>query len=143
MKTYDHQAILCIVNEGFSDLVMEAAKEAGAGGGTVLEARGTANGEAEKLFKIEIQPKKEMVLIIVPTEIKDDVLHSLYKRVGLNTAGQGIAFALPVDHVVGIRKDAAKPAAKDGKESEANQEEVKDNKEEKRAEENPDKNTDK
>lgn len=101
---YTHELILCIVNAGFSDAVMEAARECGAGGGTVIHARGTANKEAESFFKITIQPEKEAVMILVPASIKDDVLHALYQKVGLQTPGQGIALALPVDGVVGLPK---------------------------------------
>ena len=102
MKKFDHEVIFCIVNAGFTDTVMDAAREAGAGGGTVIHARGTANSEAEKAFGIVVQPEKEVVMIIVKSEIRDAVLHALYKSVGLNTAGQGIAFSLPVDSVVGL-----------------------------------------
>ncbi len=102
MKKFEHELIICIVNEGFSDLVMDVAKEVGARGGTVLNAHGTANKEAEKFFAINIQPEKEMVMILVPSSIKEDVMHALYKKVGLNSAGQGIAFSLPVDNVVGL-----------------------------------------
>jgi len=102
MKTFEHELIICIVNEGFSDAVMDAAREVGARGGTVINARGTANKEAEKLFRIDIQPQKEIVMIVVPSALRDGVLHALYKEVGLNTPGQGIAFAMPVDNVVGI-----------------------------------------
>ena len=65
-------------------------------------ARGTANLEAEKMLNILIQPEKEVVMILVDSSIKDDILHALYKAVGLNTPGQGIVFSLPVDQVVGI-----------------------------------------
>ena len=99
---FKHEVILCIVNAGFSDAVMDAAKEFGARGGTVIHARGTANSETEKLFQITVQPEKEIVMILVPTEIKNDILHALYREVGLQTPGQGIAFSLPVDDVVGI-----------------------------------------
>ena len=99
---YNHEAIFCIVNSGYSDAVMEAAKKLGARGGTVINARGTASKEAETFFHITIQPEKEIVMILVPTKIKNDVLHALYKEVGLDTAGQGIAFSVPVDGVVGI-----------------------------------------
>lgn len=102
MKTFDHELIMCIVNEGFSDLVMDTAREVGARGGTVLSARGTANKEAEKLFRIDVQPQKEIVMIVVHNSLRDEILHALYKEVGLNTPGQGIAFAMPVDNVVGI-----------------------------------------
>ena len=103
---FEHEAIFCIVNAGFSDSVMDAAKEFGARGGTVIHARGTANSEAEKLYKITVQPEKEIVMILVPKKIKNDILHALYKAVGLNTAGQGIAFSLPVTEVVGINEAA-------------------------------------
>ena len=99
---YKHEAIFCIVNSGYSELVMDEAKKLGARGGTVINARGTAPKDAESFFGITIQPEKEIVMILVPSSIKEDVLHALYKEAGLDTAGQGIAFALPVDSVVGI-----------------------------------------
>lgn len=100
--TYQHEVIICIVNAGFADAVMDAAKEFGARGGTVIHARGTANSEAVKKFEIPVSPEKEMVMILVPTDIKDDILHALYRAVGLKTPGQGIAFSMPVDSVVGL-----------------------------------------
>lgn len=102
MSKKTHEVIFCIVNAGFSDNAMDAAKACGASGGTVINARGTARADAEKLFNITVQPEKEIVMIIVKKEIKDDILHALYKEVGLNTAGQGIAFSMPVDNAVGI-----------------------------------------
>ena len=106
---FQHECIVCIVNAGFSDAVMDAAKEFGARGGTVVHARGTANQEAEKFFQLTIQPEKEMVLILVPADIKDDILHALYRAVGLKTPGQGIAFSLPVDGVVGLTENIPLP----------------------------------
>ena len=99
---FEHQVIFCIVNSGYSETVMTAAKKFGAKGGTVINARGTASKEAETFFHITIQPEKEIVMILVPKKIKDDVLHALYQEVGLDTAGQGIAFSVPVDSVVGL-----------------------------------------
>lgn len=97
-----HELIICIVNTGFTDVVMDAAKEAGARGGTVIHGRGTANKEAEEFFGISVQPDKETVMILVTSNIRDAVLHAVYNAAGLKTAGQGIAFALPVTNVVGI-----------------------------------------
>lgn len=99
---FEYEMICCIVNTGYSEAVMDAAREFGARGGTVLHARGTANPEAETFFRITVQPEKEMVMILVPAKLKDDILHALYKAVGLNTPGQGIAFSLPVDRAVGL-----------------------------------------
>lgn len=109
-KQYEN--IICIVNSGFSDEVMSAAREVGAGGGTVFSARGTASKEAEKRFDIVIHPDKEVVIILVPTEIKEKVLRALYNKVGLDTPGQGIAFSLPVDDVIGLSEGKAKKEEK-------------------------------
>ena len=81
--------------------------------GTILNGRGTANKEAESFFHIAIQPEKEVVMILVDKEIKDAVLHALYQKAGLDTMGQGIAFSLPVDEVVGLTP--WKAVDKDGK----------------------------
>ena len=102
MKSYKHEVIMCIVNSGFSEAVMDAARELGARGGTVIRARGTANIEAEKLYGIAIQPEKEIVMILVESNLKNDILHAIYKKAGLNTPGQGIAFAMPVEDVAGL-----------------------------------------
>ena len=106
MNNCKHEIIMCIVNSGFSEAVMDAARELGARGGTVIRARGTANAEAEKLYGIAIQPEKEIVMILVDSSIKNDILHALYKAVGLKTPGQGIAFSMPVEDVVGLNTAA-------------------------------------
>ena len=102
------ECILCIVNSGFSDAAMDAAKQFGAGGGTVVHGRGTVSKEAEKIFNITIQPEKEIVMILVQSDIKANILQALYTAVGTNTPAQGIAFSLPVDDVVGINQQSKK-----------------------------------
>ena len=101
-KELTHELVVVIANQGYTEQIMDAARSVGAGGGTVLHARGTASREAEMFFGITVQEEKEIVMILVDSEIKADVLHTLYHAVGLNTPGQGIAFSLPVDEVVGI-----------------------------------------
>lgn len=97
-----YKCIMAIVNNGFSEEAMEAAKAAGARGGTILHGRGTASKEAEKFFNVAIQPEKEIVMIIANTEQTDAILQSLYRAVGTSTKAQGIVFAIPVDETVGL-----------------------------------------
>ena len=104
-----HKCILAVVNNGFSEVVMETARALGAKGGTVLHGRGTISKDAEKFFNITIQPDKEIVMILAKTELVDGILKALYKSIGASTEAQGIAFALPVDSVIGIDE---KPTAK-------------------------------
>lgn len=99
------ELIVCIVNAGFSQNVMEAARAAGARGGTIVRGRGSANPEAEEFFNITIQPDKEIVLILVPRNVKDTILKAVYKNSGLPTEGQGIAFTLPVERTTLVMQD--------------------------------------
>lgn len=102
MSEIKYEMVLCIVNAGYSEQVMEAAKSVGAGGGTLIHARGTANKDAEQFFHISIQPEKDCVMMLVSADIKDDVLHAIYQKVGLDTPGQGIAFSMPISKAVGL-----------------------------------------
>ena len=97
--------IIALVNTGFTELVMDAARSEGAQGGTVVHARGTGNKEMEKRFGIVITPDKEMVLILVKEKLSDKILKAIYDKAGLQTKGQGIAFSLPVEDVVGLKID--------------------------------------
>jgi len=102
----DFELIIAIVNDSYTDLVMDAAKSAGARGGTILNAKGTGNKDIENYFGVVITPEKQIVLIIVPKNIKDAVLSAIYKNVGLNTKGQGIVFSLPASDVLGVAEEA-------------------------------------
>ena len=104
MAEHTYELVVCIVNAGFSQNVMEAARSAGAKGGTILRARGTANPEAEEFFNIRIQSDKEMVMILVPADIKDAVLKAVYKDCGLADDARGIAFSLPVHRTTTIKE---------------------------------------
>ncbi len=94
--------ICVIINKGFSDLVMEAARKKGARGGTVINARGTGNKDIEKFYGIVIHPDKELVLIVIEEDKKEEVMEEIYKECGLETRSQGIVFALPVKDVKGL-----------------------------------------
>ena len=102
MADNKHSAIFAIINQGFADEVMVAAKAAGARGGTILSGRGTASKQAETIFDIMVHPEKEIVLIVVDTLIRDKVLHEIYRELGFKSDAQCITFSLPVDEVVGI-----------------------------------------
>ena len=100
----EHKAnlIIVVINKGYSDLAMDAARKCGATGGTVLTARGTGNDEIEKFFGVPIHPEKEMVLIVVNPSITDKVLEAIYTDAGIETKGQGIVFTVPVDNLIGF-----------------------------------------
>lgn len=101
-KQNGYSLIFTVVNRGFSDDVMDAARSAGAHGGTILHARGSGVHEAEKFFGISIQPEKEVVLILVQQQLKQPIMQAICEKAGLNTQGKGLSFAVPVEEVAGI-----------------------------------------
>ena len=95
MKTDNHEVIFAIVNSGFADEAMAIAREKGARGGTILNARGVARENEAAFFGITIHAEKE---------IRDDILNALYQRMGMDKKAQGIAFSMPVSDAAGLVK---------------------------------------
>lgn len=106
MKTNNHEVIFAIVNSGYADEAMEAAKENGARGGTILNARGVAGQEAAAFFGITLHTDKEILMLVVEKQHRDAILNALYSRMGMGRKAQGIAFSLPVSDVAGLVKEA-------------------------------------
>ena len=104
-KNYDHDLIMCIVNQGYSDELMNTARGAGASGGTVINARGQAHEGAVKFFGISVQDEKQIILILTSREKKVPIMQAICEAHGLNTKAQGIAFSLPVDNLMGLSLD--------------------------------------
>lgn len=98
----EYDLIITIVNRGFADQVVDAAKRAGAHGGTIFYARGTGVHEIEKFFAISIHPEKEVVLNLVKHNQTQTVMHSIIEAAGLATEGKGLSISLPVSDVAGV-----------------------------------------
>ena len=102
MKTDNHEVIFAIVNSGFAEEAMAIARELGARGGTIINARGVARENEAAFFGITIHAEKEILMLVVEKNIRDNVLNALYKEMGMDKKAQGIAFSLPVSDVAGL-----------------------------------------
>lgn len=98
----DFDLIVTIVSKGRASLVTEAARKAGAEGGTVLFGRGTGIHETQRIFNIPIEPEKEIVLTLVPQTITDRVTEAIDKATNLSKPNHGIAFVIEAKRVLGI-----------------------------------------
>ena len=105
MQTNNHEVIFAIVNSGFAEEVMDVARENGARGGTIINARGVAGQDAAAFFGITLHAEKEILMIVVDKAIRDDILNAIYKEMGMSKKAQGIAFSLPVSDVAGLVKE--------------------------------------
>lgn len=89
----NYEMINIIVNKGYAEDAMAAARKAGAGGGTIIGARGTAKEGDATFFGVEIVPEKEMLMILVPHDKKDDVVQAVSSLACFEKAGSGIIFS--------------------------------------------------
>lgn len=97
--------IATIINRGFSEDVMNAAKKAGASGGTVLHSRQLVNDEVNTFWGINVQDEREIVLIISNAENKVNLMQAINEKCGVSSSAKGIVMALPIDSVIGIHKN--------------------------------------
>ena len=82
---------------------MTAAREAGAAGGTVIHAKGTGMQGAEQFLGVSLASEKEMILIVVKTELRNAIVRAVMDRAGLNSKARSIVFTLPVTSTAGLR----------------------------------------
>ena len=103
MKNTNYELIIVIANHGHSEEVMDAARAEGAGGGTVIHAKGTGLERAEKFLGVSIADEKELILIVTKTEMKNAIMKSIMDRAGLETKARAVVFSLPVTDTAGLR----------------------------------------
>ena len=104
MTTNNHEVIFAVVNAGYAESAMHVAREEGARGGTIISGRGVAREKEATFFGITIHAEKELLMIVVEKDIRDRVLHALYKQMGMQQKAQGIVFSLPVSEAAGLSK---------------------------------------
>ena len=103
LKGTKQELLIVIGNRGYSEQIMDAAREAGATGGTVIHANGTGMRRAEKFFGISLSSERELVLIVSATAKKNAIMQSVMKKAGLETDAKAIVFSLPVTDTAGLR----------------------------------------
>ena len=104
-KEHKFEAIFAVVNNGFADSIMVAAREAGAKGGTILRARGSSNIGVDKKYGLTFTPEKEILVILSRIEIKDAIMDAIYKRSMDDPNNKAIVFSLPAESIAGIKYD--------------------------------------
>ena len=102
MKDTTMELLIIISNQGHNDLVMDAARGAGAYGGTVLHARGTGVNRAELFFGVALASEKDVTLIVTQKSQKNAIMQAVMQKAGMETPAQSIVFSLPVTDAAGL-----------------------------------------
>ncbi len=102
MSEIKYVMITAVVNQGYSEEVMNAAKAAGAGGGTIIHGRRDGNEEAMSVWGLGLQEEKDIVMIVADTDHKLEIMQAITDKCGINTDAKGIVISLPIDQVTGL-----------------------------------------
>ncbi|MCA9765957.1 MAG: P-II family nitrogen regulator [Carnobacterium sp.] len=97
-----YQAIFTIVDSGEAEEVIAAAVAAGSQGGTVISGRGAGSHESSKLFSMDIEPEKEIVLILTESQTTDAIVASISHAMEIEKPGNGVLFTLDVNNTRGL-----------------------------------------
>ena len=110
LKNTPYELIVVICNIGYNDMVMDAARAAGASGGTIIHARGTAKKETEDFLGISLATERDMVFIVTKADEKEQIMTSIMQNAGIDTKAGSLVFSLPVTATAGfkITKDMAR-----------------------------------
>lgn len=111
-RVYD--LIIAAMQSGYADDAMNAAREAGAAGGTLIHAATLNNRKAEQLIGITLQQETEILMILTKREGKLPIMRAIQETAGLKTDAGGVLFSLPVDNLIGVGSmspDASAPCA--------------------------------
>ena len=101
MKDTKYELLVVIANHGYSDLIMDAARGAGAAGGTVIHAKGTGMEGAAHFMGVELVNEKELVLIVSHTAQKNQIMNAIMRKA--DPKAGAIVFSLPVTDTAGLR----------------------------------------
>lgn len=97
-----YTAITVIVDKGKAEEVIEAAEKAGSTGGTIINARGSGVHETSRIFLMDIEPEKEIVLLISKKEKTDEIIAFIMGKLKMEEPGNGIIFTQEINEVYGL-----------------------------------------
>lgn len=103
-KEIIHELLVVITNQGHTDMVMDAARAAGATGGTAVHAKGTGTELAKKFFGVSIAAEKELIFILTLEETRVPIMKAIMAQAGMQTEAQSLVFSLPVSDIAGLRR---------------------------------------
>jgi nitrogen regulatory protein PII len=105
VKNHMVDAIITIVEKGYAIDVIDAAQSAGARGATVIQGRGSGVNETQKLFNMEIEPEKEIILILSANKNTVSITNAIREKVEIDKPGKGLMFVQSVKQTYGLLED--------------------------------------
>ncbi len=108
-----HEMIIAVVNQKFTDGVIDCARNAGATGATIIHTHSVGNAQAEQLIGTSLTQETDTIAFLTTHEYKLKIMEAIRQTAGLKTDGGAVLFSLPVDTLIGIGRFAGE-TDKDG-----------------------------
>ena len=99
----EESELMVIANQGYTEVIMDAAREAGASGGTAIHAKGTGMERAERFLGVSIAAEKEIIFIVAKSAEKNAIMKSIMEQAGMASKAKAIVFSVPVTDTAGMR----------------------------------------
>lgn len=109
LKDTKYELLVVIANQGYTELIMDAARKKNAAGGTVVHAKGTGMQGAERFLGVTLAAEKEMLFIVTSREQRSEIMKAIVDEAGMNSKAKSIVFSLPVTSTAGMRLMEAEP----------------------------------
>ena len=111
MSSREYELILAVADRKCSEAIVQAARDAGAKGGTVVHGRNLSAGEVKKFMSITLSQEKDLVFIVVSHKIKNTVMVAMSREIYKITGEHGKVMAIPIDDAIGLYTNPAEEEA--------------------------------
>jgi hypothetical protein len=108
-QQFEYELILAVANRGYNQEVMDAARAEKASGGTIINAKGFAPSGGETFFGMSLQPEKELIMILTPSERKSAIMKAIAEKAGPDSPAGAVTISLPVSDVEGLQPYLSPP----------------------------------
>lgn len=100
-------ALVVITSAQYEDRLKDVAKEAGAGGGTILQGRGSSLGEKKSFFALTFEGNQSVIIYVLEEKLSRTVLKTINAEIE-KTQAECVAFTVPISHIVGLDRELIK-----------------------------------
>ena len=102
MPENKYALIAAVVNQGYTENLMNAARSVGAGGGTVIHSHRVGDEQEASRWGLSFQEEKDMVVIVADNKSKLDIMNAISEKCGMSSEAQGMVLSIPIDTVIGL-----------------------------------------
>jgi len=96
-------ALVAIIEDKDEEAAIDVAKEAGAGGVTIIHGKNIGLEEKKVFFGLTLEENVSLLLFVLPRKLSIKVMKAIREKFDLDNAQNGgLVFTIPLSHVAGL-----------------------------------------